>query len=366
MQAVENAIQPTLNRRRFAAFALGGVLISQTQFTRAEEGIKAPASDAAYRSETPVNTMVRRLEPVSTDFNGAIIQAIAAGNSGKLLAVAGDDHGIRILHAGTLQRLALLRGHSDLIQSLQFDSTGRRLVSAGNDGELIIWNCQDWTVSQRMQTSHAFAGVRFAPNGMELAAVGFTDEVFIINNKPVNPHPRVLCDCTDLRSVEYRQDGKVLAVAGRSGKLHLFERTQYALFDESHLHHGRIHDMQFVGSSNVLASVGEDGKLTLFDTESKKTVLQVAVAKGKLYAICVIDEKYVAVAGSDDLISIVEQSTGKVIERLKGHSGTVTSLASIGSTLYSGGFDATLRMWQLDNIIGGPDRIAERDNLLGR
>ncbi|WP_158222764.1 WD40 repeat domain-containing protein [Rhodopirellula sp. MGV] len=348
-----------------ASLSIGGLVLHHTRFASADDAPTVKAVDASYRKETPVSLTVR-LEPVSADFDGAIIQAIAVGPAGKTIAVAGDDHGIRILDVPNLHRHVLLTGHSDLIQSIQFDRTGRRLVSAGNDGELIVWNCRDWSIQQRMPTTHAFAGVRFSPDGKELAAVGFTDEVFIIGHAAENPHPRVLCDCTDLRSVEYRHDGEVLAVAGRSGKLHLFERQQYSLIGEYAIHNGRTHDMQFIGASPVLASVGEDGALTLFDTQSREVIRRTPVADGKLYAVCVIDQKFVAVAGSDDTISLVEMSTGTVVQRLTGHTGTITSLASVGTQLFSGGYDATLRKWQLDSIIGGADRIAERENVFDR
>ncbi|MDM4014359.1 WD40 repeat domain-containing protein [Roseiconus lacunae] len=363
MRRFDQASQLTLNRRQVAGLALGGTLLRHPWLAAADDATNA--SGASFRPQTPVSTTVR-LQPVSADFDGAIIQAIAVDPAGKILAVAGDDHGIRILDAVSMRRIALLTGHSDLIQSVQFDPSGRRLVSAGNDGDLVIWDCRDWSILQRMPTSHAFAGVRFAPRGQELAAVGFTDEVFIISQQPIHSQPRVRCDCTDLRSVEYRQDGKVVAVAGRTGKLHLFQRGGYQLIDEFTIHSGRTHDMKFVGSTSILASIGEDGGLTLFDTDSKQVVRQVNVTRGKLYAICLIDEKYAAVAGSDNLISLVDIATGNLVERLTGHSGTVTSLAAIGTTLYSGGYDATLRKWQLESVLGGAERIAERDNALER
>ncbi|MCA9139211.1 MAG: WD40 repeat domain-containing protein [Planctomycetales bacterium] len=317
---------------------------------------------AVHRMVDETSSKVIRLNPVRSEFGNVVVQAIATDPQGKIVAVAGDDHAIRILDSTTMELLATLQGHTDLIQTLHFDPAGNRLVSAGNDGQLILWNrIAGFQIIQQMQGTPALACVRFSPDGQEMAAVGFNNQVYLIGRSKRSNQPEVQCDCTDLRAVDYRGDGKLLVVAGRSGSLHLFDRPTYKLIGDYPIHSGRIHAIHFAKSSPVVVSVGEDGAVVLFDTDTQKTVRRIVVTGGKLFSVCVLDRQRLAVAGSDNLIRIVNLATAAEPETLEGHTGSVSTLASSGSALFSGGYDATLRRWQLSSVTGNRDRIAERE-----
>lgn len=307
------------------------------------------------------------LTPVSRDFKNTIVRAMTADAQGKFIAVAGDDHAIRILDATSLGTVATLQEHTDLIRTMDFSEDGRYLASAGNDGQLIVWDCQrEFRIRQRMQGSLALACVRFSPDGKELAAVGFKNEVYLFARGKRLSRPQAQCDCTDLRALAYRSDGKLLVVGGRSGQLHLFDRTTGKLIGDFAVHSGRIHSLAFLGDSPVVASVAEDGRVVLFDTEKQAVQSRINVANGKLFAISVLDAQHLAVSGSDNVVRIVDCEQGRATEALRGHTGSVAALTCSGELLLSGGYDATLRRWQLTGLSGGRERIAERQNPLDR
>lgn len=325
------------------------------------------AKPAVERLTQVVESQIIRLKAVSSDFGRTIVRAIAADPRGELIAVAGDDHAIRIMETARLEVLATLQGHTDMIQTLDFDPAGNRLVSAGNDGQLFIWNRDaDFGVGQRIQGTPALACVRFSPDGREIAAVGFENKVYLIGQTRTPDQPEAECDCTDLRAVDYSGDGKLLAVAGRSGDLHLFDRATNKLIDDYQIHTGRIHDLKFNGLSPVIVTAGEDGYVVMFDTDVRKPIGRIAVTTGKLFSVCILDRQHLAVAGSDNMIRIVNVTLGRVVQLLSGHTGSIAALASSGDALFSGGFDATLRRWDLGGLKGGRERIAERNNPIDR
>jgi hypothetical protein len=295
-----------------------------------------------------------------------VVTAIAADPRGELLAVAGDDHTIRIMSVLSLKIIHTLRAHRDVIRTLTFDADGHRLVSAGNDGQLVFWDCRDsFRLIQRMQGAPALACVSFSASGSELAAVGFGSDVFIIgreNQKKL----AFQCDCSDLRGVAYRDDDKVLAVAGRSGDLHLFDPRSGRLLSDHSIHQGRIHGIVFHRNSNLAVCVGEDGQVTVFDTENQVLQGRTAATTGKLFAIAIVDSQRVAVAGSDNVIRLVNTDTGRVESSLEGHQGTVATLATSGGLLFSGGYDATLRRWSVGDLQQSRQRIAEGDQRIDR
>ncbi|TWU47917.1 WD40 repeat domain-containing protein [Rubripirellula reticaptiva] len=308
-------------------------------------------------SGLPIQSRVYRLEGETN--SPVVVTAIAADPRGKWLAVSGDDHIIRILDTSTFAIAHQLTGHRDVIRTLVFDPNGDRLVSAGNDGQLIVWNCNDqFALKQKMSGTPALACVRFAPDGREMAAVGFNNEIYLIGH-PDRTRSVLNCHCNDLRAVAFRDDNTVIAVAGRSGDLHLFDVGSGNLTNEFPIHKGRIHDLVFHRQSNTVISVAEDGDVAVFDTRAQKLRHRIEVTSGKLFTAAILNSQMVAVAGSDNVIRIVNTDEGRVVKTLDGHQGSISTLAATAGALFSGSFDATLRRWTIADLVQREQRIAE-------
>lgn len=321
---------------------------------------------------SPATSTVYQLPPVDSNVRQVVVTAMAADPKGEFLAVAGDDHIIRILKADEMRIVHTLGdggtkkdgkpGHFDWIRTLAFDSDGSRLVSAGNDGQLILWKRnRDFAIMQEIDSAPALACVSFSPSGKQMAAVGFDSRVFLIGSTP-NQMPGLSCDCIDLRCCCYRGDGAALAVAGRDGYLHLFDPVTGKLNHEESIHDGRIRDMKFMPASNILVSVSEDGEVVRYDTERRQVLSRRTITSGRLFAVAIIDSNTIAAAGSDDEIYLV--STDQVdldlavIGTLRGHVGSVATLVMSNGVLISGGFDSTIRRWQIPLLTEPQDKIA--------
>jgi WD40 repeat protein len=294
-----------------------------------------------------------------------VITAIAVDPRGELIAAAGDDHLIRILNAGSLTPIETLSGHRDLIQTITFDPSGGRLASAGNDGQLILWDRDARFVPiNRISAMPPLRCVVFSPDGSEIAAVGFDADVYIMRWGESELR-KLRCQGTDLRAVAYRDDGRHLAVAGRSGELTLFDLSNGS--HRRHLvHEGRIHGIAFHYHTNRVVCVADDGYVSVFDTKDERVVHRVPVSTGKLFAVAVLNSQLIAVAGSDNVIRIVNTDDGTLLRRIEGHQGSVSSLDAAGGMLFSGSYDTTLRRWAIADIETGGQRIAEGEPRIDR
>ncbi len=65
--------------------------------------------------------------------------AVAYLPDGSRLVTAGRDRTIRVWDAETHRQLAVLRGHDDYIFSLAISQDGQRIVSSSGDGTVRIW-----------------------------------------------------------------------------------------------------------------------------------------------------------------------------------------------------------------------------------
>jgi len=301
--------------------------------------------------------LAHRLLPLGPGRRSPVVTALAIDPRGEVLAVAGDDASIRILDAADLRELDRLVAHRDLVRTLTFRSDSKILASGGNDGSLILWDrSAHWAITRRVDDLPTLFCVRFSPDGKQLAAAGFDSELMLFGS---STQPQLHCECSDLRGVAYDATGLRLAVGGRSGMLFLYDPRGGQQLGEFPIHTSRVRDLVFLPGTELAATVAEDGAATIFDLARYRVVKRIDLLPCKLFTVAAIDRTQIAVAGSDNRIRIVDCETGEITGHFDGHQGSISSLVYCSGWLYSGGFDATVRKWDIGGGRGA--RVAEKE-----
>lgn len=301
-----------------------------------------------------------RLRPAGNASYAPVITALAIDPRGEFVAASGDDHAIRILSLSSLQTVKTLSLHEDWVQTLDFSRDGSTLVSAGNDGQVLLWDRDNgWENRQRITGAPAIRCARFSPDGTKVAAVGFQPQLFLLgvgNSSQL----KLDCGCRDLRSVAFRGDGSTVVVAGRSGDIHLFDPVTGSTIDDVQLHSDRIRSLLFIGQTGRLVTAAEDGRATVYDVDARRVVCELQVPGCKLQAAAMVDSGHVAIGGTDNSVHVFNLTDGRRITTLNGHTGSIAALAGGGGELFSGSFDTTIRRWRLQGLSAGA-RVAEAE-----
>jgi WD40 repeat protein len=115
-------------------------------------------------------------------------------------------------------------------------------------------------------------------------------------------------------------------------------------------------------NSDILVSVDEDGVILRWDTRTNEVLSRQKITSGRLFSLAIVDSHRIAAAGSDDVIHLVDLADdGRslyVSGQLRGHVGSVATLAAVDGMVFSGGFDATLRRWDLNRNAMADSKIA--------
>lgn len=298
-----------------------------------------------------------QLQPLDDQTSAPVVTALAASREGRFLAVAGDDHAIRIVDVKSGSTISTFVGHTDWIQSLVFayESTDASvapvLYSAGNDGRVLQWK-YEYPVAFRELVRLPFA-VRTISMSSEkklLAIGGFSDEILVwdLNNDALRY--RLQCDCGDQRCVRFSPDGERLLCAGRDGEVRVWDTQTGDMLTEYQLHRGRVTTAAFSVDGTQVTSAGEDRQLIRFDIPAGQAKWKRELALSKMMSLCLINDSMVAVAGADDSIRLFDALADNMVAELKGHWGTVAVMTPCGEFLASGSFDTTVRIWDLDAV----------------
>ena len=306
---------------------------------------------------------VLHLEPVADLKCPPVVSAVAVHPEGKTLAIAGDDHAIRVFDLGAGQFVHRLVGHADWVRALAFSPNGQILASAGNDGRIAFWDLASGAKRNEARMPHAVTAVVFSQDGEKLAAVGFGDQLQVLDAASGQALSAWNCPCRDMRALAYCSTRRAWAGGGRNGIVRMWGADGQVL-QEYAAHRRRIWGLAFSPDGRYLASCAEDGKTRVSRLDGQDDfVLESPGSKVMSLTFCGPDQ--LATGGSDNLIRIWDLNGRTEITQLAGHTGSVVALAYSGNVLVSAGFDTTVRVWRKgDNLAEDPrlpgDRVGTR------
>jgi WD40 repeat protein len=283
------------------------------------------------RSALHVYYSALTLSPIHT----GLFQRYSTDIHDRMITVGGVETGWNL-------QLAVLRGHSNLVQSVAFSSDGNRLVSTSRDRTARLWDSTTGALIATLEGSSSSCVVKFSPNGAKLAyccgnIIGLLDGV---TGSSLTMLESERCLTT---SVTFSPDGARLASDGDSVKL--WDGTTGVLVTE------------LGGSALDLISFSPDAtRLAYIPRDHRKTVSLWDGATGPLVAILEGHSQSVntymfssrcqlASASDDKSVKLWNGETGTLVASLE-HSCAVNSavFSPDGARIASGAIDDIIRL----------------------
>ncbi len=296
-----------------------------------------------------------------------VLSALAVHPEKGLLAAAGDDHLVRIWSLSDGKMVRPLFGHQDWVRTVLFAEAGGRLVSAGDDGNLLFWD--DYLAENTgkpsntpLRNGHPIYSAALSADGSLLVFGGWADRLLVVDARSGRKLRELDAPGSDIRSVVFSPDGGSLAAAGRSGRIRVWSMPSGERRHDLVGHGVRVWDMAYSLDGKWLASSGEEHFVRLWDAKTGKPgpILDYRPGTGSALAFC--GNSWLAVGGSDNSIRLWDVENLTQPFELEGHTGTITRLVwdSGSSTLYSASYDTTIRVWSLQKAITSDAVISRR------
>jgi WD40 repeat protein len=261
----------------------------------------------------------------SGDEKVPVVSSVALGPQGRVLVTAGDDHLARLWDARQGRMLRKLAGHDDWVRCVAFSFDGQYVATAGDDGKIRLWATAAESSHRTLDDSGAGVyALAFSGDGRLLAAAGFDENVRLY-------------------------DGRT----GAEGRARIWNVADGKVRHELAGHRLRVNALAFSPDGSQLAAGGDERSVLLWDTSTGKTAAKLPARPGKILCLAFCGPRQLAVGGSDNTVRVWNLAGGTEAARLVGHTGSVTTLAwdPDASTLISGSFDTTVRMWRW-NVAG--------------
>ena len=289
-----------------------------------------------------------------------IVTALAIRATGKQVAIAGDDHLVRIWDVGERRFTSELSGHVDLVRAVAYSSDGTLLASAGNDGRLLIWDAATNELLRQHHQQYPVTRIVFDHSDTHLATVGYRSPLRCFDVRDGREIRALSCPCEDMRAVAASPDDRYIAAGGRNGLVRVWEMTSGEIVHEFAAHRQRIRALEFSPDSELIASCGDDRVVRVSVVDGRDPIL-LKGPPAKVMSLTFCGPRQIAAGGSDNLIRIWDVDSRAESARLSGHTGSIMALVYSGTTLASAGYDTSVRIWKrTHNVAGDPPSFPRR------
>lgn len=295
-----------------------------------------------------VNSVIR-LEPRPDRQKPPVVTAVAIQPGGSLLAIAGDDHWVRLHDTNTGDVIRILKRHDDWVRSVVFSPDGRTLATAGNDRVVFLWTVDTGELVRKFTVhENAITSVSFSHSGKLMAAAGFGKVIHVYEVESGREIYELECSCRDMRAVAFSPDDRMVAAGGRDGTIRMWDVQSGRQIRDLKGHRGRVRSIVFCGGGDHLASCSEDRQVRISRIDGLSS-FALPRRGAKVLTLAFYDDEKLATGGSDNRIRLWDLTSRQEVGSLQGHTGSVATLARHGDILVSGSYDTSVRIWHIED-----------------
>ena len=278
-------------------------------------------------------------------------------------------------------------GHLGTIRRMVFTRDGRRLISAGDDKVIRIWNLKTGVIERTLRgqigdgTYGAIYALAVSPDDKYVAVGGFMAEPLPADQTTDTLERRRRLGAIRVFDIQTGEltillrgnvsvvnslafsptDPNVLASAAYGGQVMVWkisERTSETIYR----HSNSARDVSFSPDGQRIASAGDDGVLRLWDVKEKRAIKdQRATPEGDTPLTAAVfspRNDFVATAGANGMVTLWDGRTGGFVRILGRQLGPINSLAfSSDNSLITGPAAGTTRWSYL--LSSASDKVAK-------
>jgi len=315
----------------------------------AAEAKQPPGDKPAAETDESLSGGWSRTELLQGHANS--VASLAFSPDGSLLASGSQDSTLRLWSTTDWTEVARMEGFKGSISSLAFSPDGRYLATGSLGCTAQIWNVQSHERVALIETGRAVYAVDYSPDGAYVAAVtsGPGEEGLVnLYSSPSGELVReIVADLKYVFGAGFHPTEKLIAVAGYSGELWLYDYPDGRLVSQTEGHENGAYRVAF-SASGKLATSGGDGEAVVWEVPGWGVE---RVFKGHRYRPHALaftpDSALLGVASLEKWVRIWDVETGEISAVLEGDSAEALYLAFSpdGLMLATGGRDHAIRIF---------------------
>ncbi len=273
----------------------------------------------------------RTLRTFSGDGSEGAIYALALSPDSRFLAVGGyfQMNEIRIINLERDTEVVVLKGHSNVITSLDFSNDGLKLASSDATGIIRLWDIgfTDGAItgtSEKVLEGHTAQvyDISFAPNGKQLVSASYDGSLKLWDLTGAEQPISMTMHIDKVQTCSFSSDGKWIVSGGNKGKVILWDKR--GAFSKFLASIGEpIRDITTLGDEVIISG----SKGYRFSLSSSVSNGQLAVPFSATSAVAISSTNLVALAGgAQGTIIVYDLSSNEPLQLFKSRTQKIAKI----------------------------------------
>ena len=230
-----------------------------------------------------------------------IIEIITASDNGQLLACGSEQAVIRIIPASGQGDIFELEGHTGRIKSLVFTPDHKKLVSASDGGQVIVWDIEEKEPLLLMEGSEAINSLDLSLSGKYLVAASDNGYLHLWNMNE-NTQMRSLSTGKGPADVVRFRDNLIYAVGYQDGLVELRNVEKDGPLKSVSAHSLSITDICFNSHLGQMATSSLDGHVKIWNADDLgEPPVALDDNDGEVYTLAFSDDGKYLLSGSEGI-----------------------------------------------------------------
>lgn len=278
------------------------------------------------------------------------IHHVTFSPDGRRLASAGGQGEIRIWDTDRGRTIFTCGAHRGAVSRLAFSPDGRCLLSAGFDQTARLWDMQNGAETARLPQGGIVQCVAFSPDGRFFATACREYTIKLWDARTRQEIRTFHGLAGQVESAAFSPNGLLLAACSWLERKWETKLWEVATGNEvlSLQNSDSVHDVVFSPNGKHLATATHDRSVQIWNTQTGQAVRTLFGHTASVRAVAYNREGTRLASASDDrTVRIWDAATGKRLIIYKGHKGSVVAVAFSpdGRRLASGSVDGTVKLW---------------------
>jgi WD40 repeat protein/DNA-binding SARP family transcriptional activator len=275
------------------------------------------------------------------------IHAVEPSRDGQRVVTAGRDGAVRVWDLDRRRAVSTIKAHKGWVYGARLSPNGRQVASAGEDGVVAVWD-----VESKQKRVVADLGlddatdVAFGPDGRRLILPLLGGTVRVVPADGDGPVTLLRGHKGLVWAADFSPDGTKAVSAGEDATARIWDLATGA--STVLRHPDAVTGAAFGPDGRLVATAGADGVVRVWDTSGTGRPLRIPVDSQPLTSVRFSgDGRRLVTAGDDGIVRVWDARGGPPLAEFKGHRGLVLAAAFVpgNDTVVSGGEDGTLRRW---------------------
>ncbi len=277
------------------------------------------------------------------------VAAIAIGSSGRLAVSAGHEGNVIVWNLRTRQVLRTLQGHTAGVTTVDVDAEGTLAVSGGRDKVLHVWDLESGLPTAKLAGHKGWIfAARLAPDGEHILSGGIDTTIRLWHRDEPKPLRTLKGHEDAVNAISFFPDGTRALSGSRDRTLRVWDlvtnRPERVL-------DGDLESVRAVAVSpkgGVALVAGASPALRLWDVEAGTEIHRFEGHREGLASVAFSRDGRLAASSSyDGTIRLWDVEKGMALGTLTGHGDAVLAVAFSpdGTFVLSGGADGKLGFW---------------------